>query len=258
MTMKIAILSDIHGNAVALEQVLEHISCKQIDTVLVLGDLIFRGPEPQKVLDLLRSTSALILKGNTDVWITRGIQKDEVPETDYEIMNLERQWTLDQITEEDVAYLDSLPTELSLSLSETMSLHAFHATPEDLFEVILPSGSAELFREKIMKNQQAAVYAYAHTHYPMLRYMDGKCIINPGGVGYTFDGYTQSSYAIVEEEKGQLRVSIERVSYDIDQVVGMYEKFCYPNAELMKQVLLCGVHPYEVKLKSKGTMSYVI
>lgn len=256
--MKLAIISDIHGNAAALEQVLEDIFNKHISDVIVLGDLVFRGPEPQKVLNMLRGTSALVLKGNTDEWITRGIKKDEVPETDYEIMNLERLWTLDQITEEDIKYLDSLPTELSLNISETLSLHGFHATPKDLFEVVLPSESNDVFRAKIMTNPQASIYAYAHTHHPLLRYIDGKCIINPGGVGYTFDGFTQSSYAIAEEENGQLRVSIERVKYDVDRVVNMYEELGYPNAALMKHVLFHGIHPYEVKLKYKGTISHVV
>ncbi|WP_211749315.1 metallophosphoesterase family protein [Paenibacillus sp. Marseille-Q4541] len=251
--MKMAIISDIHGNATALETVLRDISNKGISDIIVLGDLVFRGPEPKKVLNLLRSTSALVLKGNTDEWIIRGIKKNEVPSTDYDMMSLERHWTIDQLTAEDLNYLESLPIECSLTLSATMSIHCFHATPYDLFEVILPSESIDVFREKIMTKQQASIYAYAHTHHPLLRYIDGKCIVNPGGVGYTFDGFTQSSYAIVEEENGQLRVSIERIKYDVDRVVNLYEQLRYPNAELMKQVVLGGIHPYDIKL-NKGTI----
>lgn len=253
--MKVAIISDIHGNATALESVLRDIFSKGVSDIVVLGDLVFRGPEPKRVLDLLRSTSALVLKGNTDEWIIRGIKEDEVPTSDYRIMNLERQWTVDQLTAEDLKYLGSLPLECSMSLSSTMSVHCFHATPDDLFEVILPSEPVDKFRKKIMTKKQASIYAYAHTHHPLLRYIDGKCIINPGGVGYTFDGYTQSSYAIVEEENGQLRVSIERINYNVAQVIDLYEKLQYPNAELMKQVVLSGIHPYEIKL-NKGTISH--
>ncbi|MBJ6363222.1 metallophosphoesterase family protein [Paenibacillus sp. GCM10012307] len=249
--MKLAIISDIHGNAVALENVLEDISSKGISDIVVLGDLIFRGPEPRKVLNLLRSTTALVLRGNTDEWITRGIKEEEVPASDFKIMNLERQWTKNQLTEEELIYLDSLPLECSLSLSAEISIHCFHGTPEDPFEVILPSDSVDVFRQRIMLKKQASVYAYAHTHHPLLRYIDGKCIINPGGVGYTFDGYTQSSYAIVEEYAGQLGVSIQRVNYDVERVADLYQQLSYPNAELMKKVVREGVHPYEINQKEE-------
>lgn len=64
--MKIAFISDIHGNAVALESVLEDIDKKNVDRIIVLGDICFRGPEPKRSLDLVRSLDTYVIKGNAD------------------------------------------------------------------------------------------------------------------------------------------------------------------------------------------------
>ena len=244
--MKTAFISDIHGNYLALKKVLEDIEKKKVDQVVVLGDLVFRGPEPKKTIDKLRSINAIVVKGNTDEWVVRGILPHEVPEKDLEIMCREREWCLEQLTKEDIDYLNSLPLDAKLLVSKDIPIHVFHATPSNLFEVVPPDANTQVFQEKLMKDEHAMIYVYAHTHHPLVRYIGGKCVINPGAVGYTFDGLAKASYILVDDRDGFYSVTIERVSFDVEAVVQSYYLNKYPNPDLMTHVLRKAVHPFLV------------
>src|SRR5690625_314515 len=87
ISMRFAFLSDIHGNATALEAVLHDAANQKVDKIYILGDLCFRGPEPKRVLDLVRSVDATVIKGNADEWMVRGVKKGEVPDAALDIMN---------------------------------------------------------------------------------------------------------------------------------------------------------------------------
>jgi putative phosphoesterase len=191
--MKIAFISDIHGNAVALESVLNDIGNKEIDKVFVLGDICFRGPEPKRSIELVRSLNTDVIKGNADEWVVRGIKEGEVPDTAIGMMSRERNWTFSQLDEDSIDYLKNLPTELKLEYGK-VKIHAYHSTPHSLFEVVPPYESDQVLAEKMM-GSEADIYIYAHIHKPFIRYINGKCIINIGSVGLPFDGLAKSSYA---------------------------------------------------------------
>lgn len=233
--MKYAFISDIHGNAVALEAVLKDIAAKNVDKIVVLGDLCFRGPEPKKSLDIIRSLETDVIKGNADEWVIRGVKKGEVPDHALEIMNKERDWCAAKLEKTDMDYLLGLPHSYTLNI-EAMGIEAFHATPESLFEVIPPHADDDTIYKKLM-GSEAKIFVYGHIHTPYIRYINGKVIINTGSVGLPFDGLAKASYAIVEIISGNFRTSIERVDFDIDKVTGLYESHDYPNTEMMINIL---------------------
>ncbi|CAG7616883.1 metallophosphoesterase family protein [Paenibacillus allorhizosphaerae] len=234
--MKLAFISDIHGNAVALEAVLEDVRNKSVDRIYVLGDICYRGPDPKRSLERVRSLQTEVIKGNADEWVVRGIRPGEVPEQAIDMMNRERDWTLSRLDPQDVDYLNQLPTELKLQI-EGVSISAFHATPDSLFEVIPPYADDEEIKAKLMSASVTDVYVYAHIHKPYIRYLDGKVVINTGSVGLPFDGMTKASYAIVEVEKGRIRTSVERVCFPIDEVIRQYEEAQYPNSVMMAKII---------------------
>lgn len=228
--MKIAFISDIHGNAIALDAVLQDIEKQGMDQIYVLGDICYRGPEPKRSLDLVRSLHTEVIKGNADEWVVRGVQKGEVADKILELMNLERQWTVKQLQPTDIEYLESLPTTLNLTI-EDFQLSAFHATPTSLFDVILPNADDNQIETNLMQVQGSQVFIYAHIHKPYIRYINGKVILNIGSVGLPFDGLTKASYGIVEVEDGHIKTSIRRVNYDLEKVAALYHEVKYPNAE---------------------------
>ncbi|MDF2788979.1 MAG: metallophosphoesterase [Neobacillus sp.] len=234
--MKIAFISDIHGNAIALDAVLQDIEKQGIDKIYVLGDICYRGPEPKRSLDLVRNLYTEVIKGNADEWVVRGVRKGEVADKVLELMNLERQWIVEQLEPSDIDYLESLPTTLNLTI-EDVQLSAFHATPTSLFEIILPSADDNQIETSLMQAQNAQIFVYAHIHKPYIRYLNGKVIINIGSVGLPFDGLTKASYGLVEVEDGHIKTSIRRVNYDLESVVALYHEVQYPNAEMMSNVI---------------------
>jgi len=236
--MKLAFISDIHGNAIALDAVLNDLKEKSVDKVFVLGDICYRGPEPQRALDLVRELDCEVIKGNADEWVVRGVQQGEVPDHVLSLMNKEQEWIVSQLSEESMEYLKELPTQLNLEV-EGIRIHAFHATPHSLFEVVPPSASDETIMEKLV-TADADLYIYAHIHKPYIRFINGKCIVNIGSVGLPFDGVSKASYAIVEINEGSIQTSNVRVSYDVQKVVEQYDKVGYPNAEMMSNIILKG------------------
>ncbi|GGG14525.1 metallophosphoesterase family protein [Paenibacillus abyssi] len=234
--MRAAFISDIHGNSIALEAVLEDISKKAVNQIYVLGDLCYRGPDPKGSLRRIQALHTKVIKGNADEWVVRGVRQGEVPDPVLDIMNRERDWTVSQLDQQDIDYLAGLPTELNLDL-EGMSISAFHATPESLFEVVLGSADDELLETKLMSASHADLYIYAHIHRPYIRYINGRIIMNIGSVGLPFDGMNKASYAIVEVDQGRISTSIERVSFDIEEVIRQYEDARYPNSDMMARIL---------------------
>lgn len=233
--MRIAFISDIHGNANALEAVLADIKKKCVDKIYVLGDICYRGPEPQRSLDLVRGLNTEVIKGNADEWVVRGVNKGEVPDSALEIMNKERDWVCSQLDKESIDYLEALPTELKLEF-EGFKIHAFHATPESLFEVVLPQESEESLETKMM-GEEANLYVYAHIHKPFIRYISGKVIMNIGSVGLPFDGMAKTSYGLVDFDGQYFETTIARVGYDINQTISKYENSNYPNKEMMTKLV---------------------
>jgi putative phosphoesterase len=233
--MKLAFISDIHGNAVALDAVLEDIKKRNVDRIIVLGDISYRGPEPKRALDLVKSLNTNVIKGNADEWVVRGIKEGEVAKSALTMMNKERDWIYKHLDEEDIQYLNELPTEIKLE-ADQIKIHAFHATPTSLFDIVQPFDSDEALKDKMMKSD-ADLFVYAHIHKPFIRYIEGKCLMNIGSVGLPFDGLAKSSYAIVDIKEGSFQTSIVRVDFDLEKVIQQYQEGDYPNSEQMMKVI---------------------
>lgn len=239
MIVKIAFISDIHGNAVALEAVLEDLKKKNIEKICVLGDICYRGPDPKRSLELIQSLQAEVIKGNADEWVVRGVRQGEVPDGALEMMNKEREWIFSNLESTDIDYLSQLPTELHLN-EHGIEIFAFHATPTSLFDVIPQNAEDSLLHEMVLSKKDATIYLYAHIHKPYIRYINGRVIMNIGSIGLPFDGVTKASYGIITIDESGFSTSIERVNYDTEKVMKHYREVGYPNADMMIQILKNG------------------
>ncbi|MCJ7840964.1 YfcE family phosphodiesterase [Lederbergia sp. NSJ-179] len=236
--MKIAFISDIHGNATALEAVIKDMKEKAVDQVFVLGDLCYRGPEPKRSLELVRSLDCPVIKGNADEWVVRGIEVGEVPGQALDIMRKEREWTYSQLDEADRDYLKNLPTEVNTDVNG-VQIYAFHATPDSLFDVVQPYASDDHLQEKLMTTE-ADIYLYGHIHTPYIRFLNGKAVINLGSVGLPFDGVSKASYCLIDIQDGHFQTSLVRVDYDIQQVIDQLKRSDYPNIDFLVNVWQSG------------------
>ena len=167
--------------------------------------------------------------------MVRGVQQGEVPDPALEMMNKERDWIMSHLESDSMDYLKNLPTELKMKF-EGIKIHAFHATPTSLFEVVLPDEKDETLVEKMM-GVDADIYVYAHIHKPYIRYMGGKCIINIGSVGLPFDGLNKASYMILDVNENSFQTTIVRVGYNVEQVINQFRESDYPNREILMNIL---------------------
>ncbi|SDB91530.1 metallophosphoesterase family protein [Shouchella lonarensis] len=238
--MKFAFLSDINGNATALEAVLNDLHIQKIDRIYVLGNLCLRGPEPKRVLKLLQASNAHVLKGGMDDWLVNGITDQNLSHLKLAALNEERQWTLARLSEEDLAYLNARPNECIIDEGFEQIIHAFHATPTDLHMTVLADDTAKM-EEAIMQRDEADTYIYGHTGRPFIRTLYGKTVMNVGSVGMPLDGHPLASYITLTYVDGRYSAAIHRTPYNREHVVEIYKQSDYPNIEKMSTMIYYAV-----------------
>ncbi|GMA63200.1 metallophosphoesterase family protein [Alicyclobacillus fastidiosus] len=234
--MRVAFISDIHGNAVALRAVLDDIRSLGCDKVYVLGDICYRGPDPKACLELVQSAAADVLKGNADEWVVTGIQPGQVSEDRFVMMSAERQFTVSQLTTGDIQYLEQLPMTLSERVNG-VEWFAFHATPHDLFAVLQEFADEQTVEQKVFCGHDANVFLYGHIHLPYVRQIGDRTLLNLGSVGLPFDGIPQASYAVVEFHRARVDINLRRVPYDVDAAIRRLREVDYPNVPYLTRLL---------------------
>jgi predicted phosphodiesterase len=218
MTARIAVLSDVHGNANALDAVRKAFKKDKPDAVIVAGDLVMNGPEPAATVDALREmeeAGATLVQGNTDVavadfdysaafpWFTDG-----VPDT----FRAAAEWAHDELGEDRLGWLRRLPAERRLMLDDTMVL-ACHASPGSQTQGFDAQLDPSVVLERISRTD-ARVICCGHTHLPDIRDLGWKVIVNDGSAGYVFDGDPTASWALVEIDGDDVRAEIRRAEFD--------------------------------------------
>jgi len=215
---RVAVLSDVHGNAAALAAVRADIKKIKPDAVAVAGDLVLNGPEPAATIDAIReleADGALVVQGNTDVavadfdysaafpWLTEG-----VPDS----FRAASEWAHEAIGDERLAWLRRLPAERRLRVDDTMLLvtHASPGSQTNGFDQDLdPSVTIER-----LSRTDARLICCRHTHLPEVRDFGWKQVINAGSAGYIFDGAPSASWALITIEGESISAEIRRTEFD--------------------------------------------
>ncbi|WP_225158203.1 MULTISPECIES: metallophosphoesterase family protein [unclassified Bradyrhizobium] len=217
--MPVALLSDIHGNDVALRAVLADIRRHGVDHIVCLGDVATFGPSPQRAVELRVESNCLCIMGKHDALLLEPklmrAYTQAVPVID--AIN----WCREQLTRDSFDYFASFkPTaELPLGLG---SMLLYHGSPRSNVEDILATTPSEQL-DTLFEERQAPVMAGGHTHLQMLRQHRGSLVLNVGSVGMPFKEYVAAArptilahaeYAIVEEAGGVVSVTLYRVPLD--------------------------------------------
>lgn len=215
--MKIAVLSDVHGNVPALEAVLEDLEAWQPDDVIVNGDLINRGPYSLAVLRLLeqRVPGCRFLKGNHESYVLRIAEMLADPESPGHDLDRFARWTADQMGEalERIArWADHLDLT---DLPGGASFHVTHGSRLGNRDGIHPETDESRLAEKI--GDPRDLFIGSHTHRPLLRRFQGNLVVNTGSVGQPLDGDPRASYGRFCLHGGQWTAEIARVSFDRDR-----------------------------------------
>lgn len=211
--MRIAILSDIHGNLPALEAVTKDIEREAPDEIWCGGDLGWAGPWASECIERVRAAEWPTVKGNTDVWITgdpHTITSKEDRQEHHEIA------AQHDVSEDDARWLISLP----LSHSGLGSILLVHGTPSSPFVGPSADDPAQEFRPY---EGQASIVVYAHIHRAFTRRLaEGTIVCNTGSVGLPMDQET-ASYLVIDLVGPDVTLRHRRVSFDRQKCVEQAE-----------------------------------
>ena len=202
---RIAVISDVHANLEALQEVLRLVQGMEL---YCLGDLVGYGAEPNEVVDALRQRRAVCVLGNHDHAALTG---------DAAIFNaraaMSSRWTTTELTGSSIDYLRGLPKEVRLQV-DGVGAYLTHGSPDDnLWEYVDPSTHNLLFDHYLGK-LGVGLIGLGHTHVPYTWKQQRGVVFNPGSVGQPRDGDRRASYALVSVTGGRVEVENLRVEYD--------------------------------------------
>lgn len=231
--MRIAVVSDIHGNLTALEAVIADLRETAPDVVLQGGDLAAPGSRASEVVDRIRELGWAGVLGNADEMLTRPesltqfAAQSRAPAAMWDAIAEMAAWSRDQLGESRLAWLGSLPLE---QVRPPIAL--VHARPGDCWR----SPGAEAGDEELSNTYQVlghALAAYGHIHVPFVRQLGQWTVANSGSVGQPLDGDRRASYLLVDESAA----SIRRVQYDVAREIRALRACGLPHAEWLIKML---------------------
>jgi predicted phosphodiesterase len=251
--MRLAVLSDIHGNIVALDSVMaDLVDAGSADMIWVLGDLALFGSDPKAVIQQVRDLpNVQVIQGNTDRYLVTGVRpamplpQDKDAWASMSSLLVQRdatfRWTCGRLSYEHYVYLRDLPTDLTLEVGGYGTLTAFHAAPGDDEFRLAPDTDDSVISEKLAVTP-AGLAIMGHTHIPMDRQVGQWRVLNVGSVGLPLDGDPRASYALLDfDDEGKLSVDLRRVTYDVEKAVGFLHALEHPTAELQGARLRAGL-----------------
>jgi predicted phosphodiesterase len=228
--MRLAVLSDIHGNLIALEAVLADLQAAGgADKIWMLGDLCYLGPRPAECVARVRALPNLeTVRGNTDRYITTATRSDMPPPQNEDewrkqparLRERERvmAWTCEQLAFADFEFLSKMRGGVELEAPGYGWAIGYHGTPGDDEGVMTPDTPDDVVLDNFMDSEGRLGFG-GHTHLPMDRDLGLWRVVNVGSIGLPFDGDPRACYALVTFEGGNAVVDLRRVEYDIESVV---------------------------------------
>jgi putative phosphoesterase len=231
--MRIAVLSDIHGNRTAFEAVLADLRETSPDVVFHAGDLADGGSSPEEIIDRLRDLGWAGLIGNTDEMLS-------IPETfegfAHARPHLDHLWrvtremaavTRELLGEDRLEWLRQLPRQQVCG-----SVALVHATPHTCWTSPMPDATdTEL--EEAYAELEPRITVYGHIHLPFVRHVSKRTVANSGSVGLPFDGDHRASYLLITGTTAAIR----RVEYDVEGEIRGLLASGMPHAEWVAGIL---------------------
>lgn len=211
--MRIGVLSDIHGNLLALDACLADLESQGgADAIVVAGDHCLDGPKPKKVLQRLEEIGAACVRGNTDRYLSddSATQQFAGPEA------AQIAWTRRDLGERWLAWLRELPFAMRIGEDDNQLL-IVHANALTDDEHIWPDAD-ESDLQRLVGEDRATAIAFGHLHIPYVRMWRGKLLVNVSSVGLPKDGDARAGYAIFTEREGGWQVKHRRVAFDVKKV----------------------------------------
>lgn len=213
--MRLAVISDIHGNLHALEAVWADLQAHRLDGVMCLGDLVGYGAFPNEVIDFVRAHNVPVLMGNYDDGV--GFDRDECgcvykDPSDDALGKQSLFWTRERVTPERKAYLQSLPFDRHEMYMGREVLFV-HGSPRKINEYVYEDRPDSVFAN-ITRAAKCDVLFFGHTHLPYQKQVGRTLFVNAGSAGKPKDGDPRVGYVLASFGP-DLDIQFRRVEYDV-------------------------------------------
>ena len=233
---RVALIADVHGNAVALAAVLHDLEGVQPDAVIHCGDLTW-GPMPNETADLLEGLGVLYVRGNADravVEIAERLHDPAASATERE------RWMVEQHGSELRRALGAFPTAVEVTVDALGDVLCCHGSPRS-DEELLTSATSESRLAEATTGVAADVVVSAHTHVAFERRALDRTFVNPGSVGMPYEGRPGAYWAVLGPG-----IEHRRTEYDLDEAERCYRLSGDPLTDEMVDVLRHPPTPAEV------------
>ena len=247
--MRIALFSDIHGNAIALDAVLAAIARQGgVDEYWVLGDLVAVGPQPIQVLERLTALpNVRFVRGNTDRYMSMGDRPPPYAEdvlaepqrlTAFSEVQQTMAWTQGALMATGwFSFLDALPVEQRLTLPNGTRLLGVHGSPgNDGGRGLRPDYSADFLQQQVA-DCDADLLIVGHTHWPMNCWVGALHVINLGSVSNPQVPNLGAWYALLEVDTHRYQLQHCTVTYDREAVVAALAAARHPAPKFIEDHL---------------------
>lgn len=247
--MRLAILSDIHGNTIALDAVLADIAAAGgVEAHWVLGDLAALGPDPVGAVDRLAALpNARFVRGNTDRYTTDSDRPAPSPDdvrANPALLPAALQvaasfaWTQGALTTTGwLDWLAALPLEQRLTLPDGTRLLGVHAAPGTDDGPGIHPGLADDELAALLAEADADLVCVAHTHVPLDRTAEGVRVVNLGSVSNPATADRRASYLLLDADETGYRLERRRVAYDVAAVIAAIERVRHPAAPYLLGIM---------------------
>jgi putative phosphoesterase len=231
--VRVALISDLHGNELALVAVRRRIVELGADLVVCLGDVATLGARPREILDHLRDLGAPCILGNHDEFLLDPALVRTYSEAP--IIADAADWCRAELRADDLAFVATFARDVELDLDGTRLL-LFHGSPRSNMEDLLATTAPDEL-DRALDGRGAPVMAGGHTHLAMVRQHRGALLVNPGSVGMPILEHVagreprildHAELAIIDASAGQVSVGLHRVALDRRALRAQAESAAHP------------------------------
>ncbi len=220
--MRIAIISDSHGNLTALDAVLDELDrTGPYDQVLMGGDIAYGGPFPAECTQRIIDRGYPAVRGNTEQMVIDAAASSG---------DAHANWVVEQLSGSQLAFLQSLPVQHDEPVGGDRTLGLVHATPWSIYDSIAPDAGDFEFRRMIAE-AGVPFLAYGHIHLQHQRAVDNGTVVGVGSLGLPFDGDQRAMFTVIDAGGGGFNVEFRRLEYDVEKAITEAKTRGGPNGE---------------------------
>ncbi len=232
--MRVAVISDIHGNQIALEAVLADLSRQPaVDHLVIAGDLCLNGPCPRQVLEILQQLACPVIQGNVDTEVV-----NEAPDKGAKKRTVVA-WTREQIGQAGIDYLAALPFSHRTRNPAGSDLLVVHANPLNQEDAIFPNAPDSSLAHLLGGIEPGVgALAFGHLHIAYIRHWRHLLLVDVASCGLPRDEDLRATYGILSWQADTWEAEIRRVAYDVQAVVRQLKTSGIPKAEKRIKTLL--------------------